>query len=269
MNFWHRTWLPAISLASREAKHFLRQPGRVIGALGTPIIFWLFIGAGIGSSFSSDALAGSENYLEYFFPGTLALILLFTALFSMISLIKERDEGFLQAVLVAPISRQGIVLGKVLGCTLLASAQGFLYLAMAPLIGIPISIGQIALLVPVIIGIGFGLSALGFLFAWRSESIQSFHSVMNMILFPLWLLSGALFPASGASPWLSWVIVINPLSYGVAALRRILVPAEALADASIPSLPLALGVTAAFAIIAFGLAALLVGRSNAGGKGLA
>ncbi len=262
------TILPALSIASREMKHFLRQRGRIIGALGTPVMFWLFIGAGIGSSFSVQALSGSENYLEYFFPGTLAMILLFTSLFSMISLIKERDEGFLQSVLVAPVSRQSIVLGKVLGCTALASIQGVLYLAAAPLLGIPLGVGQIFVLIALIVGIGFALSSLGFVFAWRSESIQSFHSIMNLVLFPLWLLSGALFPASGASPWLAWVIRLNPLSYGVAALRRTLVPAEALEGSELPGFALSVGVTAAFAVVAFVAATALVGRSRRGGVGL-
>lgn len=265
---WRSTWLPAVSIASREMKHFLRQRGRIIGALGTPVMFWLFIGAGIGSSFSVEALSGSDNYLEYFFPGTLAMILLFTSLFSMISLIKERDEGFLQGVLVAPVSRQSIVLGKVLGCTALASMQGVLYLAAAPLLGISLGFGQVLVLVALIVGIGFALSSLGFLFAWRSESIASFHSVMNLVLFPLWLLSGALFPASGASPWLAWVIRVNPLYYGVSALRRALFPAEALEDAELPGFALSVGVTAAFAIVVFVAATALVGRSRKGGVGL-
>lgn len=263
------TWLPALSLAHREIKHFLRQRGRVIGALGTPLLFWLFIGGGIGSSFASEALAGSDDYLAYFYPGTLALILLFTSIFSMISLIKERSEGFLQGVLVAPISREGIVLGKVLGCTAIAAAQGILFLVLAPVAGIPLGIAQIAAVAGLVVLISFALSALGFVFAWRSESIQGFHAVMNLILFPLWLLSGALFPASGASPWLGWLIRVNPLGYGVAALRRALVSGSDLEGSGVPGMALSLGVTAAFAVVAFGAALWLVRRSGASGAALA
>ncbi len=265
---WQRTWLPGFSLAWRETKHFFRQRGRVIGAIGTPVLFWLFIGGGIGSSFSTEALTGSDNYLEYFFPGTLALVLLFTALFSMISLIKERNEGFLQSVLVAPMSRQGVVLGKVLGCTILASIQGFLVLALAPVAGIPIGLGSLVLVVPLVIVISFALASFGFVFAWNSESIQSFHSVMNLILFPMWLLSGALFPASGAASWLGWLIHLNPLSYGVAALRRAMLPPEVLADSAIPSMGLSVAVTIVFALASFVASAALVHRSSAGGKAL-
>ena len=256
-----RTLRPALSLASREMKHFFRQRGRVIGALGTPVIFWLFIGGGVGSSFSSDALTGSDDYLGYFFPGTLALILLFTSLFSMISLIKERGEGFLQGVLVAPVSREGIVLGKVLGCTAIASIQGGLYLLAAPFVGIAFDPVRMAAAAGLVVLIGFALSAFAFVFAWRSESIQSFHAVMNLVLFPLWLLSGALFPASGAAPWLAWLIRLNPLSYGVSAFRHALIPAEDLADVAIPGAGLCVGVSIAFAVVSF-LAALRLVHSS-------
>jgi ABC-2 type transport system permease protein len=116
--------LPALSLCKRELVRFLRQRHRIIGALATPLIFWLLIGAGMGRSFAVPGSAGGSNYMEYFFPGTIVMILLFTAIFSTISIIEDRREGFLQGVLVAPVSRMAIVLGKILGGTVL----GFLSL---------------------------------------------------------------------------------------------------------------------------------------------
>src|SRR5687767_7711902 len=123
-------WLPALSLARRELVRFLRQRHRVIGALATPIVFWLLIGLGMGRSFRGEGLPGTggDNYLQFFFPGTVVMILLFTAIFSTISIIEDRREGFLQSVLVAPVPRVAIVLGKVLGGTALASGQGLLFL---------------------------------------------------------------------------------------------------------------------------------------------
>src|SRR5207244_4998746 len=113
---------------------------RVVGALATPIVFWLLIGAGMGRSFQgADGRTGS--YLQYFYPGTVLMILLFTAIFSTISIIEDRREGFLQSVLVAPVSRMAIVLGKVLGGTVLAFGQGLLFLLLAPLVGVPLSVG--------------------------------------------------------------------------------------------------------------------------------
>src|SRR5918993_5312260 len=126
---------PAISLCHRELVRFLRQRHRVIGALATPIVFWLLIGGGMGRSFRVEGLPGGGDYLRFFFPGTIVMILLFTAIFSTISVIEDRREGFLQSVLVAPVSRMSIVLGKTLGGTVLATLQGLLFLLLAPTIG--------------------------------------------------------------------------------------------------------------------------------------
>src|SRR5256885_9488981 len=135
---------PSISLAHRELIRFLRQRHRIIGALATPLVFWLLIGAGMNRSFQSDSPAG-ENYLHYFFPGTVLMILLFTAIFSTISVIEDRREGFLQDVLVAPVSRMSIVLGNILGGTLLAVFQGAIFLSLALTVGIPLTLVSFAL----------------------------------------------------------------------------------------------------------------------------
>src|SRR5438094_8420789 len=127
--------LPAMSLCRRELVRFIRQRHRIIGALATPIVFWLLIGGGMNRSFKSDQ-PGGGNYLQYFFPGTILMILLFTAIFSTISIIEDRREGFLQSVLVAPVSRMAIVLGKILGGTILAFGQGLIFLLLAPTVGI-------------------------------------------------------------------------------------------------------------------------------------
>src|SRR5262249_13022961 len=123
--------LPALSLCRRELVRFLRQRHRIIGALVTPLVFWLFIGGGMGRSITFGQSSTPESYIRFFFPGTLVMILLFTAIFSTISIIEDRREGFLQSVLVAPVSRSAIVLGKVLGGTVLASGQGLLFLLLA------------------------------------------------------------------------------------------------------------------------------------------
>jgi len=257
-----RLVLPAASLTWRELQRFVRQRSRIIGALGTPIIFWVLIGAGLGRSFTTESITGDVSYLEYFFPGTLALILLFTAIFSTISVIEDRHEGFLQSVLVAPVGRMSIALGKILGSTALAVIQGFLFLVFAPLVGIHISLWQLGELAVVITLLSFALSGLGFLVAWRLDSVQGFHSVMNLLLIPMWLLSGALFPASGASPWLRFLLVINPLTYGVAALRHTLYPAAMIAPGHLPGLGVSLFVTTAFGLAMFVAGSLLVARSE-------
>src|SRR5579859_6561056 len=135
--------LPAMSLCRRELVRFLRQRHRIVGALGTPIVFWLLLGLGMGHSFRGTGAPGGENYLQFFFPGTLLMILLFTAIFSTISIIEDRREGFLQSVLVAPVSRLSIVLGKVLGGTALAFLQGLIFLILAPLVGLRLSMAGV------------------------------------------------------------------------------------------------------------------------------
>jgi ABC-2 type transport system permease protein len=212
--------LPIASLWWREVVRFYRQPSRVIGGLGSPLLFWVLIGSGIGGSFR-HAVDGTEmNYLEYFFPGTLTMILLFTAIFSTVSVIEDRREGFLQSVLVAPVSRTSIVLGKVLGGATLAAVQGLLFLLLAPAAGVRPTLLGLACSIVMILLVAVAMTCLGFLVAWPMESTQGFHSVMNLFLIPLWLLSGALFPADGAAPALRWAIRLNPVSYGLEGIRQ-------------------------------------------------
>ena len=214
--------LPTYSLWARELIRFVRQRSRMIGVIGSPILFWFFIGSGLGSSFRSSSTRGNESYLEYFFPGTLLLIMLFTAIFSTISIIEDRKEGFLQSVLVAPISGASIALGKIFGGMTLAVLQAVIFLVLAPLIGFHFSLFQLPVLIIVLAFIGFGLTGLGFLIAWRMESTQGFHAIMNLFLIPLWLLSGALFPSEGGPSWLQWLMAANPLTYCLSATRQLL-----------------------------------------------
>lgn len=254
--------LPALSLWRREVVRFLRQRSRVVGALATPVVFWLLIGSGLGKSFRLPGQGESVNYLEYFFPGTVVMIVLFTAIFAMISVIEDRREGFLQGVLVSPAARSAIVWGKVLGSTTLAVGQAVLFLAVAPLAGVPLSWVAGLAACGVILILALALSALGLLIAWPMDSTQGFHAIMNLFLIPMWLLSGALFPAGGASAWVGWIMAINPLSYGVAGLRHALYLGSTPLDPGLPSLPLSVGVTMVFAVVMLLLAARVVGKRS-------
>jgi len=216
-------FLPAFTLWWREIVRFYRQPARVVGVILSPLLFWVVIGAGFGTSLQARA-TGQENFLNYFFPGALIMIVLFTSIFTMMSVIEDRNEGFLLSVMVAPVHRSGIVLGKVLGGTTLSAVQGLLFLIVAPLIGIRIGIEQFLIVTLVVFLAAFSLTALGFAIAWRMESAQGFHAIINLFLIPLWLLSGALFPVSGASRWIQWVMKVNPLTYGVDALQLAMFP---------------------------------------------
>jgi len=186
------------------------------------------------------------------------MIVLFTAIFSMMSLIQDRNEGFLLSVLAAPVSRSAIVLGKVLGGATLAAIQGIVFLVFTPLIGVHPSLSAIAISVLAIVMISFELTALGFAIAWPMDSPQAFHAIVNLILLPLWMLSGALFPANGASGWLRILMRLNPLTYGVDALRIALFPVQA---SEFP-LALNLGVTIAFCALTFAASWAIVNRRS-------
>lgn len=255
-----RLLLPTMTLWWREIVRFYRQRSRIVGALATPILFWLLLGSGFSASFRPAGMPEGLHYSEYFFPGTIVMIVLFTAIFSTISVIEDRKEGFLQAVLVAPVSRATIVLGKILGGTTLALGQALLVLLAAPLVGISLGPGDFLFATAILFAIAFGLTTLGFLIAWKMESTQGFHAIMNLLLLPMLFLSGAFFPSAGAPAWLRFLMAINPLTYGLAALRRALYPAVTQFGADVPALPLSIAVTCAFAVLSFLLARALVAR---------
>ena len=208
------------TLARREIVRFVRQRSRLTGALLQPVVFWLLMGAGLKGSFRASV--GEQGYSEYFFPGILALVALFSAIFSTISVVEDRRSGFLQGVLVAPVPRWSIVAGQAVGSTLLAALQSGLVLLLAPAAGIRLTPGSGLATFGVLVATSFGLSCLGLALAWKMNSTQGFHAIMNLLLMPMWLLSGAFFPAEGASPWLARVMALNPLTYALAALRRCL-----------------------------------------------
>jgi ABC-2 type transport system permease protein len=226
--------LAAGSLAKRELVRFFRQRSRVIGVLATPLVFWLLIGSGF-------------NEMTYMFPGTLVQLVLFASIFSTISLIQDRNDGFLQGVLVSPAPRAAIVLGKVLGGMGIALLQGLLFLCLGPFVGVwPGPLGILAAVGGLAL-VSFALTSLGVALAWRFTSVQGFHGVMNLLLIPMWLLSGAVFRPDKALGWVRGVVTFNPLTYGVDLVRTALT-GEGRAT------PLALGVTVGFGLLMFALA---------------
>ena len=204
----------------REIIKFVRDRSRVIGALLQPLGFWVLLGFGFGGTFR---MPGAEEagvpYLEYLFPGIVTLILLFTAIFSTISVVEDRQKGFLQAALVAPASRVSIVLGNVLGGATLAVIQALLFLVLAPLVGLTPSIIGLAIITVGALLTAIGFTALGFIMAWRLDTTRGFHAVMNLVLMPMWFLSGAVFPVEGAPAVLRVVMHLNPAFYGLELLR--------------------------------------------------
>lgn len=241
-----RVLLACYTLWLREIVRFHRQRSRIVGALGSPLVFWFLIGSGLNRSFQgSREMALQGGYLEYFYPGTLALIVLFTAIFATISIVEDRQEGFLQGVLVAPVPRAAVVVGKIAGATTIAVIQGTVFLLLAPFAHVRVHLVDVPALIGMMTLVSFGLSGLGFLIAWWLDSTQGFHAVMNIFLIPLWILSGALFPASGAAGWVRVLMLVNPMTYGVSALRWFFydqaLPGE-------PSIAVSLAVVAGFGV---------------------
>jgi ABC-2 type transport system permease protein len=248
--------LPSFTLWWREIVRFYRQPGRVVGVLASPLVFWAVLGSGFGTSFRSGGGPGQQHYLDYSYPGILILIVLFTSIFTMMSVIEDRKEGFLLSVLVAPVPRSAIVLGKVLGGTTLSAVQGLIFLIFAPFAGVHLNLIQVLLVALIVFLVSFSLTALGFAIAWPMDSSQAFHGIVNLFLIPLWLLSGALFPLAGASGWIRVIMYLNPLTYGVEALRGLLYPGT---DTNFP-LTHATATLILFSLVMFGFALLMANR---------
>jgi ABC-2 type transport system permease protein len=264
-----------IALTQRELLRFLRQRTRIIGAVGQPVIFWLLFGAGLRTSFRPPSwaagLAHEVSYQEYFLPGVATLIVLFTAIFSTISIIEDRREGFLQGVLVAPISRLAIVLSKISAGTILAILQAGLFLLIGPMLSwigagadihVSWSLSRMLMAAVFLVLIAAELTALGFVIAWPMNSTQGFHAIMSIFLMPMWLVSGAFFPG-GDSGWLFWLIRINPLTYGVAGLRRLLYEEVLPVTPELPSMLTCLCVTVFATIVLIVISAKLVSRASA------
>jgi ABC-2 type transport system permease protein len=222
-------------LVWRDLLRFFRQRSRLVGALIQPLVFWLVIGSGLQGSFKGD-------YIQYFYPGIVMLVVLFTSIFTTMSVIEDRHKGFLQAVLVAPASRTALVLGKTGGGVAIALAQAALFLLLSPLAGYDARAVDWPLLAGVLLLTSIGLSSLGFAIAWWLDSTQGYHVVMSLLLIPLWILSGAMFPLEGAAGWIRVLMRVNPMSYCVSGMRR------ALAGGSIVTVELV--VVAAFAALA-------------------
>ena len=250
----------AASLAAREFTRFLRQPQRVVGAVAQPLMFWLFLGAGMGGSFKPQGME-QMSYLEYFYPGVMVMMMLFASVFSCITIIEDRDAGFLQGVLVAPVNRLGIVLGKVSGSILIALVQVVLFTIAAPFLGLKLTAGTLVPLLAGFILTGAGFASLGFFLAWGSRTTSGLHAIMMVLLFPLWMLSGALFPVSGVPTWLDVVMHINPVFHALNIIRAPFYGQATLANGAYVT---SLAVTLAWVAASMALSAKRVGRREKG-----
>ncbi len=203
----------------RELKKFIRDRSRLISSIAQPLIWLLLIGTGFGATFGK---VGDLQYIQFMFPGILVMTLLFSSMFSAISIIWDREFGFLKEMLVAPIRRTSIAIGKAIGGASRSTIQGIIILVFSPLIGINITIQKFFLIVPLMFFIAFTISGIGIIIAARMESFEAFNLIVNFVIMPMFLLSGAIFPISNLPQWLSMIVSINPLSYGVDIMRWVM-----------------------------------------------
>jgi len=245
----------AYAIWLRELTRFLSERTRIVGALGQPLIYLIVMGTGFGATFRATAVPGGFSYLVFMFPGVLGMTVLFTSLFSAISVIWDREFGFLKEILVAPVSRASIVLGKVVGGATVATLQGLILLALAPLVGVRLTPVEVLQLCLVMVLVAAALTSLGLAIASRMSTMEGFQVILNFLVVPMWLLSGAFFPMRGLPTWMAVLVRVDPLTYAVDALRGVIYAGSPLAGALVVHpFGVDLAVIAGVLAAAFGLA---------------
>jgi ABC-2 type transport system permease protein len=204
----------------REAKTFWREKARIVAMIGQPLLYLLILGNGITAGMRLNR-AGAVGYIQFLYPGVIAMSILFTSIFSALSIIWDREFGFLKEVLVAPVPRWAVAMGKAFGGATVAMVQAVIMVAMAPLVGITLSVLIIAKLLVLAFLMSFAVTSLGIVIASRMASMQSFQMVMNFLIMPIYFLSGAMFPMTSAPTWLKSLMALDPLTYGVDAIRNV------------------------------------------------
>lgn len=238
----------------RETKRFFRYKSRIVTSVVTPLLWLIIFGTGLGAAVRFGATAG--GYKAFIYPGIVGQTILFTSIFSGLSVIMDRQYGFLKEILVAPISRPAIVMGKALGISTAAVIQAAILLLLSFIVGVSMSpvVFASAMIISLIMSVGLG--GLGLVIAAFTDSMEGFNLIMSFIVLPMFLLSGALFPITGLPSWLQVAVYVNPLTYGVDALRSVILNQSAL--------PLGIDILAIiiFAVIMIFIAALLFSKKE-------
>lgn len=204
----------------RELTKFFRERTSIASSMMTPVL-WLFVfGGGMGINIRTGSMG--TGYSAFIFPGIIGMTLLFTSMRSGISIIWDRDFGFLKEIMVAPISRMSIVLGKAFGGATTAILEGLIILLLSFVVGISLSLYQVICMIPVMFIISLGFNGFGLSFASLMESFEGFQGIMSFIIMPTFFLSGALWPLTNAPKWLQIISECNPLTYGIDAMRHII-----------------------------------------------
>jgi len=202
----------------RDILRFWRDRMRMIGSIVFPLLFLFIFGSGLSSRMGF--LGPGIDFTQFMFPGIIGMTVLMSSFMAGVSVVWDREFGFLKEVLVAPISRTSVAVGKTLGSATVALPQGILILLLAPLIGVSLSASTVLALLPLMFLLAASMGSLGVLLATRIRSMQAFQVVMQMLMFPMMFLSGVFFPVEGLPTWMNVLVKINPATYGIAPIRQ-------------------------------------------------
>jgi ABC-2 type transport system permease protein len=211
-------------IAYRELVRFVADRPRMFSSFSMPLIFLLIFGAGFGRLIGQ--MMPGVDYIQFMYPGILAMTVLMTSVMSGISIVWDREFGFLKEVLVSPLSRSGVLAGKAVGAAIIAISQGAIMLVLTPIVNVPITLGKVLALLPLLLILSLSLSGLGLLIGARMRSQQGFQIVMQLVIFPMMFLSGIFFPVSGVATWLEVLSKLNPVTYGIDAIRQVFLGTE-------------------------------------------
>jgi len=211
-------------IAYRELLRFVQDRPRMVSSFSMPIIFLIIFGAGFGRLIGQ--MMPGVDYIQFMYPGILAMTVLMTSVMSGVSIVWDREFGFLKEVLVSPLSRSGVLVGKAVGAATIAIIQGAIMLVLAPIVNVPINLGTVLALLPLLLILSLALSGLGLLIGARMRSQQGFQIVMQLVIFPMMFLSGIFFPVSGVATWLEVLSKLNPVTYGIDAIRQVFLGTE-------------------------------------------
>ncbi|MHB8571749.1 MAG: ABC transporter permease [Candidatus Dormibacteria bacterium] len=240
------SWRAVYIIWYRDVVRYWRDRSRLAASLAQPILFLVVFGTGLGSALGGGLSAGGRapghrlSYITFIYPGIIGMAVLFTSIFSAMSIVWDREFGFLREVMIAPINRGAIAVGKVLGGATQAMVQGLLLLILAPVVGVGLTPLSVLELIPLVFVLAFSLTALGVTVAARMRSMQGFQGVMNFLMMPMFFLAGALFPLQGLPGWMTVLTRLDPAAYGVDPIRRTVLAGAGVPDQVVNSLGLTL-----------------------------
>jgi ABC-2 type transport system permease protein len=259
----------------RDILRYWRDRWRLVASLAQPLLFLVVFGSGLSSSLGGGLFGGGRglSYMQFMFPGIIGMSILFTSIFGAMSIVWDREFGFLKEVLVAPIDRWAVAIGKALGSTTQAMIQGLIILVLAPFIGVKLSFLTVLEIIPLAALLAFGLSSLGVAIASMMRSLQGFQVVMNFLMMPMFFLSGALFPLTNLPGWMTVLTRLNPASYGIDPLRRVVLSDSGLSNALVDRIgltiggrllpiPLEVGIVFAFGLVMLSIAVISFQRRD-------